>query len=715
MLTERKNGMGDHVIYGVRNAVAVLTLNGPPVNALGQTMRRALLKCLEIAIADASVEAIVITSCGKVFSAGADIGEFAKGDFAAEPYLPGLLEQIESSPKLVVAAINGGAFGGGLETALACHYRFVAPEAWMGFPEVNLGILPGAGGTQRLPRLVGVQTALEMITLGKSVSAYSARKSGLVDEIHTGSEDFVSAAIRFTRLLLKEGAPLRVGEQLSVDISKIPEGYFQLFRNSISASTKGFFAPERCIQAVEAACTLPFHEGLKREAELFTECLHTPQARAQQHLFFAERECANIPDLPKNISPRPLKLVGIVGAGTMGGGIAMVFADAGIPVRLLEKDAPSLERGIGTIRGNYENRVKRGKMRSEQIEERMTLVQGTLFFDDLSDADLVIEAAFEKMALKKEIFTALEWICKPGAILATDTSSLDLNEIAAATTRPQDIIGIQFFSPAQAMGVIEIVRGERTAPDVVATALDVAKRIKKVGVVVGVCYGFACIRMLEPYQREAHRLVLEGASPEQVDRVLTDFGMSMGVFSMCDLAGNDVGFQIRDSRREAFRHDPSYFLLGDRLHQMGRNGQKSGRGFYLYEGRNRIVDPEVDELAKELAASLGIQRRSIDDVEILERCLYSMIKEGAEILSEGVALRSGDLDVICCKGVGFPVYRGGPMHYADEIGLDRIINGIHTYCARLGEYGDMWFNTPTLIEKLASEGKRLIDFRKLLE
>lgn len=704
--------MESHVIYGVRNAVAVLTLNSPPVNALGLTMRRALHSCLSTAITDASVEAIVITSCGKVFSAGADIGEFAKGDFTTEPSLPVLLEQIESSPKLVVAAINGGAFGGGLETALACHYRFVAPDVWMGFPEVNLGILPGAGGTQRLPRLVGAQTSLEMITLGKLVSAHSARKSGLVDEIHAGSEDFVSAAIRFTRLLLQEGAPLRVSEQLSVDSLKIPEGVFQQFRNSIAARTKGFFAPERCIQAIEAACTLPFREGLKREAELFTECLQTPQARAQQHLFFAERECTNIPDIPKEIRPRTLKLVGIVGAGTMGGGIAMVFAGAGIPVRLLEKDGPSLERGIGAIRRNYEEKVKRGKLRPEQAEERMALVQGTLYFDDLGDADLVIEAAFEKMALKKEIFATLEWICKPGAILATDTSSLDLNEIADATTRPQDVVGIQFFSPAQSMGLIEIVRGNKTAPDVVATALDVAKKIKKTGVVVGVCFGFACMRMLEPYLREAHRLVLEGASPEQVDRVLTDFGMAMGALSMCDLAGNDVGFQIRDSRRESFLHDPSYFLLGDRLHQMGRNGQKSGRGFYCYQGRNQIVDPEVNLLAEELAASLGIQRRTIDDVEILERCLYSMIKEGSEILSEGVALRSGDLDVIWCKGLGFPVYRGGPMHYADEIGLDRIIDGIHTYRTRLGEYGAMWFNTPPLIKKSASEGKKLSDFCK---
>jgi 3-hydroxyacyl-CoA dehydrogenase len=704
--------MGDHVIYGVRNAVAVLTLNGPPVNALGQAMRRALQRHLEDAIADDSVEAIVITSSGKVFSAGADIGEFAEGGFAAEPYLPGLLDQIEASPKLVVAAINGAAFGGGLETALACHYRFVAPEAQMGFPEVNLGILPGAGGTQRLPRLVGAPTALGMITTGRPVSAHAARKSGLVDELHVGTEDFVSAAIRFARLLLQEGAPLRSYDRLSVDISKLPEGYLQLFRASIADRTRGFFAPERCIQAVEAACTLPFREGLKREAELFHECLRTPQARAQQHLFFAERDCGTVPDLPKEIRPRPVKLVGIVGAGTMGGGIAMAFVDAGIPVRLLEKDALSLERGIAAIRGNYESRIKRGRLTAEQVEERMTLVQGTLFFDDLGDADVVIEAAFEKMALKKEIFATLEWICKPGAILATDTSSLDLNEIAAATARPQDVIGLHFFSPAQAMRLIEIVRGAKTAPDVVATALNVAKKIRKVGVVVGVCFGFASNRMLEPYLREAHRLVLEGASPEQVDRVLTDFGMAMGVFSMCDLAGNDVGFQIRDSRRDEFRHDPSYFLIGDRLHQMGRYGQKSGKGFYRYNGRNRIVDPEVDALAEELAASLGIRRRAIDDVEILERCIYSMIKEGAEILSEGVALRSGDLDVIWCHGLGFPVYRGGPMHYADEVGIDRIIEGIRRYRGRLGEYGAMWFTPPMLLEKLASEGKKLRDFRK---
>ena len=704
--------MRESVSYGVRNSVAVLTLNSPPVNAMGQTLRRALKTHLETALADDSVEAIVLTSCGKLFSAGADIGEFAAGVFTAEPSLPGLFDQIEASPKLVVAALNGGAFGGGLELALACHYRYVVPEAQLGFPEVSLGILPGAGGTQRLPRLVGAQTALEMITSGRPVSAYAARKSGLVDELHSGEEEFVSSAVGFTRLLLKEGAPLRSCRRLSVDLTKLPDGYLRQFRDEVALRSKGFYAPLRCVQAVEAACTLPFREGLKREAELFLECLHTPQARAQQHLFFAERECATIPDLSKKTRPRVLKLVGIVGAGTMGGGIAMAFVDAGIPVRLLDKDKESLERGMNVIRDNYHNSVLRGRLTCEQVEARMALLQGTLFFDELGDADLVIEAAYENMAVKKEIFATLEWICKPGAILATNTSTLSVDEIAAATARPQDVIGLHFFSPARIMRLVEIVRGSRTAPEVVVTALEMAKKIKKVGVVVGVCFGFAGNRMLEPYMREANRLVLEGASPERVDRVLTDFGMAMGVFSMADMAGNDVGVQIRQSRPDQYRHDPSFFLISDRLYRMGRFGQKSGRGFYGYQGRNRIVDPEVNALAEELAASLGIRRRPIDDVEILERCLYVMINEGAEVIAEGVAIRSGDLDVIWCNGMGFPVFRGGPMQYADEIGIDGIVAGIRGYRQRLEEYGAKWFTPSPLLERLAQEGKKLGQFRK---
>lgn len=704
--------MNNPVNYDLKDSIAVLTLNSPPVNALGFALRQALKKYLELSIADEAVKAVVIASSSKLFSAGADIGEFASGTFEAEPFLPVLLGQIEASPKLVVAAINGGAFGGGLETALACHYRIALAGAQMGFPEVNLGILPGAGGTQRLPRLAGVNTALEMITSGKPVSAQSAHEAGLVDKLHPIKEDFLAAAVNYARQLLEEHAPLRTCERISVDVSELPDDYFQEFRKSIAAKTKGFYAPERCIQAVEAACSLPFREGIKKESELFFDCMNTPQARAQQHLFFAERQCATIPDIPKEVRPRNLKVVGIVGAGTMGGGIAMNFANAGIPVRLLEIMQDALDRGMLAIRSNYESSVKRGRMTAEQVEERMRLVQGTLSYDDLSDADLVIEAAFESMEIKKKIFSTLDRICKPGAILASNTSTLNVNEIAAATGRPQDVIGLHFFSPAHVMRLLEIVRGAKTAPDVVATALNMAKVINKVGVVVGVCFGFVGNRMLEPYAREAHRLVLEGASPQQVDRVLTDFGMAMGVLSMYDLAGIDVGFQQRESRRDEIAHDPSYYLIADRLYQLGRYGQKTGRGFYIYEGRNKVVDPEVDRLAEEVAASLGIQRRTIDDQEIFERCIYSMINEGADILAEGIAIRSADIDVVWCNGYGFPGFRGGPMQYADEIGLEKILEGMKRYRKGLGEYGAMWFTPSALLETMVAEGKSFSNFAK---
>jgi 3-hydroxyacyl-CoA dehydrogenase len=704
--------MGNPVTYSVENSVAVLTLNSPPVNALSLAIRQALRKYLGDAIADDAVKAIVIASSSKLFSAGADIGEFAGGSFTSEPFLPVLLDQIEASPKLVVAAINGGAFGGGLETALACHYRIALADAQMGFPEVNLGIIPGAGGTQRLPRLAGVKTGLDMITSGKPISAEAAHKTGLVDKLHHAKEDFRAAAVSYARQLLEEHAPVRTCEGIPVDVSELPDDYFQEFRKSIAAKSKGFHAPERCILAVEAACSLPFREGMKKESELFFACMNTPQARAQQHIFFAERQCATIPDIPKEIRPRNLKVVGIVGAGTMGGGIAMNFANAGIPVRLLEIRQDALDRGIRAIRSNYESSVKRGRMTAEQVEERMGLVQGTLSYDDLSDADLVIEAAFESMEIKKKIFSTLDRICKPGAILATNTSTLNVDEIAGATGRPQDVIGLHFFSPAHVMRLLEIARGAKTAPDVVASALSMAKVINKVGVVVGVCFGFVGNRMLEPYAREAHRLVLEGASPQQVDRVLTDFGMAMGVLSMYDLAGIDVGFQQRESRRDEISHDPSYYLIADRLYQLGRYGQKTGRGFYIYEGRNKVADPEVDRLAGEVAASLGIRRRTIDDQEIFERCIYTMINEGADILAEGIALRSADIDIVWCNGYGFPAFRGGPMQYADEIGLEKILDGMKRYREGLGEYGAMWFTPSALLETMVAEGRPFRSFVK---
>ncbi len=689
--------------------VAVITLNSPPVNALGAALRHGLQERLEEAIADDSVTVILITSSSSLFSAGADISEFSAGNFAAEPFLPVLLNQIEASPKLIVAAINGAAFGGGLEVALACHYRIALAGAKLGLPEVTLGIIPGAGGTQRLPRLAGPKTAVEMIASGKPVSAKQALASGIVDRLHEGDEDFLAAAVVYANQLLVEKAPLRTCADLTVDRSDLPDNYFNEFRQSIARKTKGYYAPERCIQAVEAACALPLKEGLKKEAELFQECMNTPEARAQQHMFFAERQCAGIPDIPKNTSLREIKTVGIIGAGTMGGGIAMNFINAGIPVRLLEVKQDALDRGLAAIQKNYDISVKRGRFTAEQVAERMALLQGTLSYQDLADVDLVIEAVFENMQLKQQIFAQLDEVCKPGAILASNTSTLDVDAIAAVTKRPEDVIGLHFFSPANVMRLLEIVRGEKTADDVVLTTLKMARTINKIGVVVGICFGFVGNRMLEPYMREAMRLVLEGATPEQVDGVLTKFGLAMGVLSMIDLAGNDVSHLVRESHREDIAHDPSYQLISDKLYELGRYGQKTGRGFYIYDGREKLADSEVDEMAKQVAAELGITRRSISDEEIFERCIFMLINEGADILNEGIALRSSDCDIVWVNGYGFPAFRGGPMQYADEIGLDKVLESINRYRTQLGDYGTMWFKPSPLLERLVAEEKKFGD------
>ena len=692
--------------------VAVISLDSPPVNALGSGLRKELKDGLEKLWADLSVEAIVVASALPLFCAGADISEFSGDGFSAEPFLPELLESLEASPKLVVAAINGAAFGGGLEVTLACHYRIASPVAKLGLPEVHLGILPGAGGTQRLPRLAGVETALEMITSGKPVSASRALGAGIVDKLYEGNGDFLAAAVNYANQLLDEKAPLRTCAGLSVDTSALADDYFDTFRQSIAKKTKGFFAPERCIQAVEAACELPLKEGLKKEGELFSQCMNTPQARAQQHMFFAERQCGVIPDIPKDTPLRSIKTVAVIGAGTMGGGIAMNFINAGIPVKLLEVQQEALTRGIAAIRKNYDISVKRGRFTAEQVDERMSLLTGTLAYEDLAEVDLVIEAVFENMDLKRKIFTRLDEVCKAGAILASNTSSLDVDAIAAVTKRPQDVIGLHFFSPANVMRLLEIVRGKKTAGDVVLTTLKLARKINKVGVVVGVCFGFVGNRMLEPYMREAMRLVLEGATPAQVDGVLTKFGLAMGVLSMIDLAGNDIGHQIRESRSEDIAHDPSYQLMGDKLYELGRYGQKTGRGFYIYEGRDKLDDPEVNTLAEQVAEELGIVRREISDDEIFERCIYMLVNEGAQIVDEGIAMRPSDCDVVWVYGYGFPVYQGGPMQFADEIGLDKVLDSINTYRARLGEYGEMWFTPAPLLERLVAEGKKFSDFNQ---
>lgn len=700
--------MTARVTYRIDGDIAILGLTQPPVNSLGQALRAELQQAYRQALSDDQVAALVLVSEARIFCGGADIQEFGSDQAFASPDLPSLLNELEASPKPVVAAIHGMALGGGLELALACDYRIADVKARLGLPEVNLGLIPGAGGTQRLPRLANVSLALEMITSGQPIAAERAHASGLLDRLSQG--DLLTDALEFTREILEQGAQVRSCADIEVNADDFPASGFDDFRASIARKTRGFFAPERCIQAIEAACRLPLAEGLEREQALFKECMNTPQARAQQHLFFAEREATKVPGVDSATPARSVRSVAVIGAGTMGGGIAMNFANAGIPVKLLELKQEALDHGLATIRKNYEISAKKGRMTETQVEQRMALLEGTLSYEDLGDADLVIEAVFESMEVKKAVFSRLDEVCKPGAILASNTSTLDLNQIASFTKRPQDVIGLHFFSPANVMRLLEIVRGDQTADDVIVTALQVAKAIRKVPVVVGVCFGFVGNRMLEPYGREAHRLILEGATPAQVDKVLTGFGLAMGPLSMFDLAGNDVGYLVRESRREAIAHDPSYNRLGDELYRLGRYGQKTGRGFYLYQGREQNEDPELIQLAEELARDLGIERREISDQEILERCVFMLINEAADILSEGIASRSGDCDLVWVNGYGFPAWRGGPMQYADELGLVNMLEGIEKYRKDLGDHGEMWFRPSNLLKELASAGKTFRNF-----
>jgi 3-hydroxyacyl-CoA dehydrogenase len=692
------------VVAQRQDNIAILYMNNPPVNALSRSVRVGLIDQIKAALADNGVKLIVISSQQALFSGGADISEFAGG--ANESPLPSVLDLIENASKPVVAVLNGPAFGGGLEVALACHYRVTFADNKVGLPEVNLGILPGAGGTQRLPRLAGVAQALDMIVTGRPVAAKKLK--GVFDLVVEDPAQLLSAALEYVATLVKNGASVRKTADITIDPSTAPAELFAQYRQGIAQTARGFFAPERCIQAVEASVSLPFAEGLVREGELFMECMASKEARAQQHFFFAERAASHVKDYDKSTPVRDIHKVGIIGAGTMGGGIAMNFANVGIPVVMLELKQEALEKGLALIRKNYENSAKKGKLTLDDVEARMALLQGTTEYSGLADVDLVIEAVFEKMSVKQEVFKALDAVCKPGAILASNTSTLDINEIAAATKRPQDVIGLHFFSPANVMKLLEVVKTDTTSAEVIKTAMQMAKTIKKVAVLVGVCFGFVGNRMIESYGREAGRLLLEGATPEQIDKVIYDFGMPMGPFTMGDMAGQDIGYFVRESRRHLIAHDPSYCIVADRLVEMGRSGLKTGRGAYLYEPGQRkpIPDPEVIEIAKQEAQRLGITQRQISDQEILERCIYPLINEGALILEEGIAAKSSDIDVIYVYGYGFPVYRGGPMQYADEIGTKTIYEAMCKYRDQLGEYGQHWFEPAPLLKKLAEQGKK---------
>ncbi|MDD2058558.1 3-hydroxyacyl-CoA dehydrogenase NAD-binding domain-containing protein [Pseudomonas sp. GD03860] len=696
--------MSTLIHYHVEGDLALIGLARPPVNALGQPLREALLEACERAAADPAVRALVLHGQAGLFCAGADISEFGSEASFASPDLPGLLLRLTQIDKPLIAAIRGLALGGGLELALACGYRIGEPQVRLGLPEISLGLLPGAGGTQRLPRLIGAEPALEMMISGQPINASRALELGLLDRLADSADSLLDAARQFARALLQAGAPARPQAPFSNPAVNLAPGFFEQYRQANHARWKDRQAPRLVLAAVEAACSMPLIEGLEHELELFKQAEASQQSEALRHVFFAEREAGKVSGVDAVTPLRPITRVAVIGAGTMGGGIAMNFLNVGIPVTILELQPEALERGLAQIRKNYEVSLQRGKLDQAQLEQRMALLSGTLNYADVAAADLVIEAVFERLSVKQQVFRTLDEVCKPWTILATNTSSLDVDAIAAVTRRPQDVIGLHFFSPANVMRLLEVVRGKATAPDVLASVMKLGKRIGKIPVVSGVCFGFIGNRMLEPYNREAHRLVLEGATPAQVDAVLTRLGLNMGVLSMTDLAGVDVNFLVRDARREQIAHDPSYYTVGDELYTLGRFGQKTGRGFYRYEGRERHEDYEVVALAERLADELQVPRRAIDDQEIHDRCLFMLINEGIQLLDEGIAERAGDIDLVWINGYGFPAWLGGPLHYAGQLGLAKVLAGIEHYRQALGDYGQMWFQPAPLLQRLVAAG-----------
>ncbi|WP_031336967.1 3-hydroxyacyl-CoA dehydrogenase NAD-binding domain-containing protein, partial [Rhodopseudomonas sp. B29] len=677
-----------------RGVVAIVTIDSPPVNALSAAVRRGILDNVTAAVADPEVQAIVLTCAGRTFIAGADITEFGKPP--QPPALNDVIAALENSPKPTIAAIHGTALGGGLEVALGCHFRVAVKDARLGLPEVKLGLLPGAGGTQRLPRAVGVELAVKVILGGDPIKAPEAAQHGLVDEI---VDELVPGAEAFAHKVLAEKRPLR---RLRDDDSKIAAARADrsIFTNAVAAMTKktrGLEAPFACADAIAAGLDYPFDEALKKEREGFLKLVVSEQSKAQRYAFFAEREAAKIDGVPESTKPRPVARAAIIGAGTMGGGIAMSFANAGIPVTLIETGEEQLKRGLGIMQKNYEATAARGGIPADAPAKRMALIDGKVGLEHVKDADLIIEAVFETMAVKKEVFTAIDAYAKPGAVLASNTSYLNIDEIAATTKRPQDVVGMHFFSPANVMKLCEIVRGAKTAPDALMTAVSVAKKIAKVPVVVGVCDGFVGNRMLAARSKQAEKLLFEGALPQQVDGVVTKFGMPMGPFAMGDLAGLDIGWRSRKDR--GIKSE-----IADALCEAGRFGQKTGKGYYKYEQGSRapLPDPEVETLIDQTLAKLGLKRRAIDDQEILERMVYPMINEGARILEEHIAARPSDIDVVWIYGYGWPVYRGGPMHYADSVGLKHIAERLALYAKQTN---DPSLEPAPLLARLAAEGK----------
>ena len=678
--------------YSLDQDVGVITLNSPPVNALSAAVRDGLAGGMAAALADPAARAIVLICEGRTFIAGADITEFGGAQKGASLY--DVQDAIEGASKPVIAAIHGTALGGGLEVALSCHYRVAVPSARCGLPEVALGLLPGAGGTQRLPRIVGVEKALEMMTSGQHVPAPACLAMGLVDELVEEGK-LREGAVAFARKIVAEGRPLKKVRDASekVEAAKGHPEIFAAFRKANARKFRGFLAPESIIRCVEASVNQPFEEGLKTERKLFGELIVSPESAAQRYAFFAERQANKIPDVPDDTPTIPVERVGIVGAGTMGGGIAMNFANAGIPVTIVEMRQEALDRGLKVIRGNYERTASRGGITAADVEKRMSLIKGSLDLQDLASADLVIEAVFERMDIKKDVFTKLDAVAKDGAILATNTSALNIDEIASVTRRPESVIGLHFFSPANVMKLLEVVRADHTSKSVIATSMKLARKIGKIAVLVGVTPGFVGNRILRQRQTEAQKLMFEGAMPWDIDRVLYDFGFPMGPFAMSDLAGLDIGWVKEKSKGETIR---------DVLCEMDRRGQKTGAGYYDYD-ENRVAHPSpvTEKIIKDFVAKSGVNPRQISDEEILERCLYPMVNEGAKILEEGKAIRASDIDVVWENGYGWPAYRGGPMFWGDQVGLAKVLDKMTQYEAQMGEV----YKPSALLEKLVADGR----------
>jgi len=690
--------------YEVRGAVAVITMNNPPVNGLGYDTRRAIADGVDKANADAAVKSIVITGAGKAFSGGADIREFGSPKALAEPNLLSLIKQLEDSGKPVVAAVHSVCMGGGLELSLGCHYRVAAPGTLVALPEVKLGLVPGAGGTQRLPRALGVENALNMIVSGEPVrSEMLAMAPGqkLFDKIIDG--DLMAGALAFAAEVADQ-RPLPLVRNIKAAHPNA-DGYFAFARNTVKAMAKNFPAPARCVDCVEAAVkSAKFEDGMRFERDAFIALMMTPESKALRHAFFGERAASKIPDVPEDTPQRKIEKVAVIGAGTMGGGITMNFLNAGIPVVMLEMKQEALDKGVGVMRKNYEARVKKGKLKQDKLDKTMALLSTTLKYEDIKDADLVIEAVFEEMGVKEKVFKTLDEVMKPGAILASNTSTLDVDKIASFTKRPQDVVGMHFFSPANVMKLLEVVRGEKTAKDVLATVMSVAKKIRKTAVVSGVCDGFIGNRMIEQYSRQAGYLLDEGCTPQQVDKAIEKFGFAMGPFRMGDLAGNDIGWAIR-KRRAVEKPDLRYSKTADLLCEMGRYGQKTGAGWYDYKpgNRNAIPNAEVQAMIEKYRADKGIKARKIGDDEIVHRLVYALVNEGAKILDEGIASKASDIDMVYLAGYGFPAYRGGPMFFADTMGLANVVATMETFAT--GYRGELWEVAP-LLKKLAAEGKR---------